>query len=83
MSRNCWPNIDNVIEDVMKDTESAEAENGVEYRLPEQLHDRQELQGMIQERLREMDQQSRDQVMPSRCGFSHDEAGRRSQTFRL
>jgi transposase len=57
-------NIDNVIEDVMKDTESAEAENGVEYRLPEQLHDRQELQGMIQERLREMDQQSRDQVMP-------------------
>jgi hypothetical protein len=56
-------NIDNVIEEVMKETESVQADNGVEYRLPEQLHDRQELQGMIQERLREMDQQSRDQVM--------------------
>lgn len=58
-------NIDQVIDEVMKETETAQADNGWEYRLPEHLHDRQELQGMIQERRREMDQQQRDQVMPA------------------
>jgi transposase len=57
--------IDKVIDEVMTETESAQAENGWEYRLPEHLQDRQELQGMIQERLREMDQQKRDQVLPT------------------
>jgi hypothetical protein len=57
--------IDNVIDEVMKETESAQAENGWEYRLPEHLQDRQELRGMIQQRMREMEEQDRDQVMPA------------------
>lgn len=57
--------IDKIIDEVMKETELAEAAGGWEYRLPEQLQDRQELQGMIQQRLREMDQQERDQVLPA------------------
>jgi len=56
--------VDGIIDEVMQETES-EGNSGFEYRLPEHLHDRQELQGMIQERIREMNQQNRDQVMPS------------------
>jgi transposase len=57
--------IDKVIDEVMKETELAEAASGWEYRLPEHLQDRQELQGMIQQRLREMDEQGRDQILPT------------------
>jgi transposase len=57
--------IDPIIDGVMKETESAQASDGWEYRLPEHLHDRQELQGMIQQGLREMDQQQRDQLLPT------------------
>jgi transposase len=57
--------LDSVIEEVMTETERSESGNGVEYRLPEHLHDRQDLRGMIEERLREMNRQDRDQVMPS------------------
>lgn len=57
--------IDGVIDEVMKETEKAQSDNGWEYRLPEHLQDRQELQGMIQQRLREMGEQERDQVMPA------------------
>jgi transposase len=56
--------MDRIVDEVMKQTE-AEGDSPVEYRLPEHLHDRQELKGMIQERLREMDAQERDQVLPS------------------
>lgn len=55
--------LDGIIEEVMQQTES-QSEGGFEYPLPEHLHDRQELRGMIQERLDEMQQQNRDQVMP-------------------
>jgi transposase len=57
--------LDRVIEEVMEETERSGNESGVEYRLPEHLHDRQDLRGMIQERLRKMKRQERDQVMPS------------------
>lgn len=57
--------IDKVIDEVMNETESAQAGSGWEYRLPEHLQDRQELKGMIQQRLREMDEQGRDQVLPA------------------
>lgn len=56
--------LDSIVDEVMRQTES-ESDSGVEYRMPEHLHDRQELRGMIQERIREMNQQNRDQVMPS------------------
>jgi len=56
--------LDEVIEQVMAETERMGGDSGIEYRLPEHLHDRQDLRGMIQERLREMDRQNRDQVMP-------------------
>jgi transposase len=56
--------LDGVIDEVMQQTES-QGEGEVEYRLPEHLHDRQQLRDLIQERLREMEQQDRDQVMPS------------------
>jgi hypothetical protein len=49
----------------MAETERLQGEGGSEYRLPEHLHDRQDLRGMIEERLREMNRQDRDQVMPS------------------
>jgi transposase len=57
--------LDKVIEEVMAETERLQGEGGGEYRLPEHLHDRQDLRGMIEERLREMNRQDRDQVMPS------------------
>lgn len=55
--------MDRIIDEVMQQTE-AEGDSPLEYRLPEHLHDRQELKGLIQERLREMDRQDRDQVLP-------------------
>ena len=55
--------MDRIVDEVMQQTE-AEGDSQVEYRLPESLHDRQELKGMIQERLREMDAQERNQVLP-------------------
>jgi transposase len=57
--------LDKVIEEVMSETERLQGEAGGEYRLPEHLHDRQELRGMIQERLRAMNRQDRDQVLAS------------------
>jgi transposase len=56
---------DKIIEEVMAETERMGSGSEVEYRLPEHLHDRQDLRGMIEERLREMNRQDRDQVMPS------------------
>jgi transposase len=56
--------LDGIIDEVMQQTES-QSDSGFEYPLPEHLHDRQELRGMIQQRLREMKQQDRDQVMAS------------------
>ena len=56
--------LDRIIDEVMQQTES-QSDSGFEYRLPEHLHDRQELQGMIQERIREMNEQNRDQVLPT------------------
>jgi transposase len=56
--------IDRIVDEIMQQTE-AEGDSPMEYRLPEHLHDRQELKGLIQERLREMDKQDRDQVLPT------------------
>lgn len=57
--------LDSVIDEVMTETERSESGSGAQYRLPEHLHDRQDLRGMIEQRLREMNRQDRDQVMPS------------------
>ena len=57
--------LDSVIDEVMAETERSESGSGAEYRLPEHLHDRVDLRGMIEQRLREMNRQDRDQVMPS------------------
>jgi hypothetical protein len=58
--------LDRIIDEVMQQTETeSDSDGGIEYRLPEHLHDGQELRGMIEERIREMNKQNRNQVMPS------------------
>jgi len=55
--------LDQAIEEIMKQTEQTAAEGG-EYRLPEQLQQRQQLREMVQKQLLELNEKQRDQLNP-------------------
>jgi transposase len=56
--------LEQAIEEIMKQTEQSAAESGVEYRLPEQLQERQQLRELVQKQLAELDASERDQMNP-------------------
>ena len=56
--------LDEAIDEIMKETERSAAESGGEYRLPESLQDRQQLREMIQKQLSELNAEQRDHLNP-------------------
>jgi len=56
--------LDKAIDEIMKQTEEAAAEEGGEYRLPEELQKRQQLREKIQGQLKQLEEKDRDHLQP-------------------
>jgi transposase/ElaB/YqjD/DUF883 family membrane-anchored ribosome-binding protein len=56
--------LDKAIDEILQQTEQLAADAGDEYRLPEQLHERQQLRDMIQKQLSELNEKKRDHLNP-------------------
>ena len=56
--------LDKAIDEILQQTEQLAADAGDEYRLPEQLHERQQLRDMIQQQLSELNEKKRDHLNP-------------------
>jgi len=56
--------LDKAIDEIMKETERSEGESGDEYRLPEQLQQREQLREMVRQQLSELKKQERDHLNP-------------------
>lgn len=56
--------LDEAIAEIMKQTERASRDDGGEFRLPESLHQQQELRTKIQEQLKQLDASGRDHLNP-------------------
>jgi transposase len=56
--------LDEAVEEIMQQTEQGSAEESGECRLPEQLHERQQLRAKIQEQLKHLDEREQDHLQP-------------------
>jgi hypothetical protein len=56
--------LDQAIDEILQQTEQAEASSGGEAQLPEHLKERQQLREMIQTQLKQMDEKQRDHLQP-------------------
>jgi transposase len=56
--------LDEAIDEIMKETEQSAKESGGEYRLPAELQQREQLRKMIQEQLSELNAEQRDHLNP-------------------
>lgn len=56
--------LDEAIDEILQETEQAEASSGGDPQLPEHLKERQQLREMIQARIKQMDEKQRDHLQP-------------------